>query len=683
MVAQDVFTTPFEVSTATPTIVRVEFLLGGGGGFEVIDDLELVGEPPAPTPTTPPVVQLIKPLNGLELDIPDDIPVMEIQGTVTGDGLISPVIVTVANLQPPESTAPPLNLALALTGTGTTRQFELAGGIAQVPLGPITVTATAENTGALKGTATSTFNNFPLAIRNRFITEGGAAVLGNFQFGLFAGACRIAVYENAAISAAGGGAILIKGEVFTKWMSLRTPFNQKGLGCPQNEEHDAMGGARAQDFEGGRIYINVAGIDPPGSAYVPAVFRDAIDKRGTELVFGLPMGDPTDSTGPASLTWLFQRFLRPGESADLLPSTLEIRHTPPTLFIERQLGPWFLGQFEQTPFDIDRHKSPATLWETIPCVNNLGPCPVPDEPPLPPNMENAGDLFCNGITYFPTLEGSQVGGATVPAEWVSIRGQYDVTPVYGAITSAHMTDIDNGLTHETHNGNCPYFPNILEAVSTVTCVSDFEFFVKPIGPQIDVSPLPSLFGKSNKDGIKTEYEVAFAALAHNFLGAPAVGDLIHTTGRWIVDCGHDTYKTELHPIFSYAKMKTVISETNGFTGLEDDLFNGKSATRIAIWVNGWFPGGDNNAIEFDIFPPPRPSPDAALHVVKPVDNAAGGYQAAEDVTMEFALLPPGTATRVHLKFTAPRRENTVTAAGEYKFEAHRQYWGIWYLYWGE
>jgi hypothetical protein len=266
---------------------------------------------------------------------------------------------------------------------------------------------------------------------------------------------------------------------------------------------------------------------------------------------------------------------------------------------------------------------------------------------------------------------------------VSIRGQYDVTPVFGAIISAHMTDIDNGYTHETHNGNCPYFPNIAQAISTVTCVSDFEFFVRPIGPMFDTSPLPSLFGKKNTDRIKTEYEVSFAALAHNFLRNPAVGDIVHTTGRWIVDCGHSTYKTELHPIFSYAIMKTVISETNGFTGLEDDLFNGKPATRVAIWVNGWFPGGDNNAIEFDAFPPPRPNPDAVLHVVKPVDNAPGGYTAAEDVTMEFALVPPGTASHVHLKFTSPRRENTVTDAGEMKFESGRQYWGIWYLYWAD
>ena len=177
--------------------------------------------------------------------------------------------------------------------------------------------------------------------------------------------------------------------------------------------------------------------------------------------------------------------------------------------------------------------------------------------------------------------------------------------------------------------------------------------------------------------------MAYAAAAHNFLGSPAVGDLVHMTGRWIVDCGHSPYKTELHPIFSFARAKTVFTETNTFTGLEEPLFGGKPATRIAIWVNGWYPGGDNNAIEYDIFPPPRPTAHAVLHVVKPVDSASGNYSAAEDVTLDYTIGPAGSATKVHLRFTASRRENPVTPEGEMLFEPGRQYWGIWYLYWGD
>lgn len=155
-------------------------------------------------------------------------------------------------------------------------------------------------------------------------------------------------------------------------------------------------------------------------------------------------------------------------------------------------------------------------------------------------------------------------------------------------------------------------------------------------------------------------------------------DLVHMTGRWIIDCGHDTFKSELHPLFSFARMKTVISETNTFTGLEDDLFGGKPATRVAIWVNGWYPGGDNNAIEFDAFPPPRPSPNSILHVNKPVDS-----DAAQDVTVEFNFRPAGAASQVHLRFSSPFRQNPVTSLGEMKFLPGREYWGIWYLYWDE
>jgi hypothetical protein len=51
--------------------------------------------------------------------------------------------------------------------------------------------------------------------------------------------------------------------------------------------------------------------------------------------------------------------------------------------------------------------------------------------------------------------------------------------------------------------------------------------------------------------------------------------------------------------------------------------------------------------------------------------------------MEFEFAPAGTANHIHLRFSAPRRENEITDAGEFKFESGRQYWGIWYVYWGD
>jgi hypothetical protein len=700
LVAQDVFTTPFEVIVATASITRVELQLDNSS-FVAIDDLEFEGEGPPPPPPQP-VVHIIQPLNGINVDIPGDIPKLDISGTVTGNGLLSYVTVTMAFGRPPESaTLPPLTLELNLIGIGTTRQFSLPDGMSGVPLGPITITATAQNFAAQTGTDSVTFTNLPIAVRNRFISDGGTATYGDFQYGIL-GACSIAVYQNGAIAGRSGGAMAIKGDIFTKWLSLRGPFNETGwFGCPINEEGDtAVGGARSQPFDRGRIYAHLPNVTSPGAFYVPTVFTNAIDLRGGDAGIGLPLADPSDSAGVMQ-TWLFQQFGRPVNPDNLLPSTMEIRGTPPTLWMERQGGSWMGDQpgigsaMNLSPFDIDRHKSGATLWESFPCGdgNNLGPCPVAPEPSFPPpNLDDAGTLFCGGNTYTP--------GLSSPPEWQKgPSGDFVALPVFGAITSAHMGGIDNGLTHETHNGNCPYLglglaigavlvggvPALGGYVAAeeygLTCESDFEFFVRPIGSITKPIGVASLFGHSNTDNIKTEYEVAYASAAHNFLGAPSVGDLVHMTGRWIVDCGHETFKSELHPLFSFARMKTVISETNTFTGLEEDLFGGKPATRVAIWVNGWYPGGDGNAIEFDAFPPPRPSPTSVLHIVKPVDSAAGGYTAAEDVTMEFSFAPGLAASHAHLKFTAPRRENPVTDAGEMKFGPGRQYWGIWYLYW--
>lgn len=654
------FTTAFEVTASAAVITRVE-LQYENSSYEAIDDLEFDGQPAATVPTQPPVVTILSPANGVDRDLEQ----FDISGTVTGDGLLSPVTLTVASLRPPEqSSAPPFTSQVDLVGTGTSRTFALAIS-GNAPLGPITVAASATNTGGLTGTATSKFTNLPQAIRARLTAEGGETLLGPFRFGLL-GDCKVAVYDQAAITTDGTNATrVIRGPILTKWLSIKGTFDETGyFGCPLGEERDGPTGSRVQDFTGGRIFTSAS-----GTFYVPAVFTNAIDVRGGENAMGIPLADPTNSVG-AMQTWLFQQFTRP-ERADLLPSTIEIRGTPPMLWIERQGGDLSLPVVPS-----------ATLWDGFTCTDNLGPCAVTPEDPFPPeNISNAGRLFCGDTTYWP----GHIGG---PPEWVpvpSFNGDYDAIPVFGVILSAFMADIDNVFTHETHNSNCPYFPDTIFGatlpigVFAPTCASDFEFKVRPIGPQPGAFPRPSLFGQGNTDQIKVEYEEFYTAEAHNFFDPPAKGDLVNATGRWIIDCGHDSYKSELHPIFSYSKMKTLNSEVDRFTGIENHLsFLGADqlATRADIWVSGWYPG--LNPIEFDIFPPPRPSADAVLHVVKPPDAEA----IAGDLALQFQLAPAGASNHAHLKFTAPFRANEVTGAGEMKWEYGRGYLGKWYAFWG-
>jgi hypothetical protein len=326
-------------------------------------------------------------------------------------------------------------------------------------------------------------------------------------------------------------------------------------------------------------------------------------------------------------TWLFQRFTRPGRSR-LEPSTLEIRGTPPRLWLERQS--WDLSV-----------ETTGTIYEDFPCADLQGPCLVDPKPAPPPPIADAGDRFCEGTTY-----------PFGPPEWKAILGNHVSTPLFGVAKSSHMASVDNPFTHEyTYEHNCPL---------RVDCPSDWNVAILPIGPQRGIAPHTSIVAENTY--VELEYEAYYANYAHVFMDWPLVGDLFAAAGRWIIDCGHTPYRTELHPIFMYAKMKA-------------EEFQGHLATRADVWVNGWYPG---DPIEFDIFPPPRPTPDSFLTLSKPVDA-----DAAFNVNVEFSFQPGNVTNHAHVRFTAPRREVEVTDAGEMIFESGRGYEGQWYIYWSQ
>jgi hypothetical protein len=612
----DVYTTPFQVqdSAATPRIVRVELRLDDAAHFG-IDDLEIEGDPAPPPPPAPRVV-FISPIDGAEIDATT----MAITGTVTGDGLLSSVTLTMLFARPPESTAPPFQSSLPLNGAGQARTFAIPD-FSIVPLGPISLTVRAENIGGAAGVGSVKINNLPTAIRSRLATEGGPAAFGGFSFGLYASGCRIAVFTQGLVSNDDNTQTtrVARGPILAKWLSLRSAFETNGIGCPLGEERSGPGNTRVQDFQGGRIYVG----GPVAAAFVPRVFADAIDLRGGEAATGIPLSDPTNSSG-AMQTWLFQRFMRP-ERPELIPSTLEIRGTPPRLWLERQS--WDLS--------VD---TTATIWEDFSCSGLQGPCDVTAPPPEPPPIPNAG-LFCDDTTY-----------PFGPAEWRAILSNYISTPVFGVATSSSFAEVDNPLTHEyIYDHNCPL---------QVDCPSDWTVHIKPIGPQRGIAPFSSILASNTR--LELEYENYIAQYAHVLMDWPEVGDLFQATGRWIIDCGHDTYHSELHPIFSFAKMKTV-------------TFQGRPTTRADIWVNGWWPG---DAIEVNIFPPPRPSPDSILSLNKPVDA-----DAAFNVNLTFSFEPAAASNHAHVIFTAARREVEVTSAGEMLFQSGRGYEGQWFIAW--
>lgn len=614
LVAANVFTTSFQVTVSgNPTIVRAELRLENSAYF-AIDDLTFDGEA-APPPPPPPTVAFTSPPNGSFLDAST----LDITGTVTGEGLVSPVTLTMNYARPPESTAPPFTSSLELTGTGMSRNFALTG-FTGLPMGSILISVTAANSGGETGAGVVSITNMPAAILGRFAAEGGGATFGAFRFGLVAQGCRMAVYELGIISADTSGLTrLVRGPILARWLALRSAFDPDGFGCPLAEERDGPSGSRAQDFDGGRLYSHPT----IGAFAVPSVFVDAIDKRGGEEAIGLPIAEPTSSPGVMQ-TWLFQRFTRP-DRPSLAPSTLEIRGTPPRLWIERQ------------PSTLPVPTT-GTVYEEFPCAGNLGPCVV-DAPMEPPPITDAENRFCHGHSYpYPGT-----------GEWEPILGHHVSTPLFGIARGSHLAGEDNILTHEYQYD---------EGCHVVDCPSDWNVSILPIGPQRNIAPETSIVAENTY--VELEYEAYYANHAHVFMDWPLVGDLFAAAGRWIIDCGHRPRRTELHPVFMYAKMKA-------------EQFQGRLATRADVWVNGWWPG---DPIDFDIFPPPRPSPDATLVLNKPVDA-----DAAFNVSLTYFLQPENAANHIHVQFTAPIRQNDVTDAGEMRFQSGRGYEGQWYIYW--
>jgi hypothetical protein len=208
----------------------------------------------------------------------------------------------------------------------------------------------------------------------------------------------------------------------------------------------------------------------------------------------------------------------------------------------------------------------------------------------------------------------------------------------GIVRSSHFASSDNPLTHEHHGFNPPW-------------PADWNVGVRPS------HPFRNLVAENTY--VEVEFEAYFAHAFFTGFGRPRVNDLFFAAGRWVIDCGHRIKRTEIHPPFVTAHMRT-------------EPFEGQTATQANIWVNGFYTG---RPVSLDIFPPPRPSPNALLNIAKPIDA-----QASLGVTVTLST-PDFTQARV--RFSAPLRLVEVTSAGEMKWQAGRAYYGRWHVWWSE
>lgn len=466
---------------------------------------------------------------------------MTVYGTVTGEQLLPFATLQWDFPQPPEYAGLPFTTDVPLSGSGTTRHFTLTD-LGVAAMGSNKLTVTAQNTVG-SGTDSVVFTGYSAGIQGHYDLAGGQAAFGNFRY---TGPCG-AVYDKGAIAGTGPLVYAVLGDIFTKWLTVLDK-----LGCPAGEEHPAPGGAKAQDFENGRIYAGM----PAGAYYVPRIFVWALDNLGERASTGLPGPDPSlplsdPSSGPGD-NYLFQRFTRPG--TPVLPTTLEIKGTPPQLWVERPGDDLSFLKSNNLPPD-----KAATVVQLFPCDSyDVGSCDVKAPPALssiPPGITTAAaSSLCGGHTF-----------PWGPNEWVPVGGDdYKPSATYGFVADAGMAHEDFCGTHECIScgpGGAEMALCILLAYGA--CIPDaYNNLGPPADWDMNVVQLYlnqyrfTNYLREGQDKIESEYEDCWAARFHQVYGAPSKGDLLFVSGRWIVDCGHDDYHAEIHPPAVVAFMRT-------------------------------------------------------------------------------------------------------------------------------
>ena len=467
--------------------------------------------------------------------------------------------------------------------------------------------------------------------------------------------CPIAVYTHSAIAVADPGTDITAGRdipshpcgtyiieepIFSKWKD----WVSKGYHddppdfCPRNDRQSlpaTPGNAwQYQDFGSGRIYVNwVSGGIANGPYFVPRVFVDAIEALGGVDVTGLPVSDPLECW--TAHTWLFQQFARtPNIASSSFLSTLEIKGEPPVLYLERQGG----NLIALKGAGIGLPSITPTICESRPCLGHHGPCDL-----TPPHytsrlLSSQVESICHGTTF--ALRPADV------REWEPVNGDCTTTTAVGFLTESHLSDQDLSTSHHHH-----YNPSGL-------ITSDWCY---------DIIPLANFnYVLANNDKLEIEIEAGdLGYFSYDSIGVGLQkGALLQASGRWIIDCGHDDYSSEIHPpgLLAYTRTGTLPWTTS-------------PATLTTISVNGYW---NKLPVSVDIRPPPRPAPNAFLRLFKPVDSEAGW---GLTTTWEF---DPDSFSFVRVSFSSanpPICTVDTSYSGQVWPIPTQEYYGIWYLGW--
>jgi hypothetical protein len=204
--------------------------------------------------------------------------------------------------------------------------------------------------------------------------------------------------------------------------------------------------------------------------------------------------------------------------------------------------------------------------------------------------------------------GCRTGGVrdinTTNPSWVSVRPEDASTPLEGIVHISQVTHEDFPTNHESH---------------------DWNFL---IGPDPQYRGLASDANGKRLNELLVECEWETKHFPDAFLPAPR--DRAYVLGRWVFDCGHPPYRSEIHP-----------PKLTAFTRLEPYIFRGDSApsftNKTLIYLNGqggyFYDPLGGVSYEFYVPLPPKPS-ETAVARAEVVSVPFGGI--APQLTLEPA-----------------------------------------------
>lgn len=206
-------------------------------------------------------------------------------------------------------------------------------------------------------------------------------------------------------------------------------------------------------------------------------------------------------------------------------------------------------------------------------------------------------------------DGGTANKNRVNPSWVSVQPADEAVVAEGIVRVSKVTYEDFPNCHESHDWNIfvkldPEY-EMKSASRDSGLNSDANRVLDPNTRSLPPDPKTGKVPPDRKGDRVIEMEWEIKQFPEEF--RPIYGDRIWTIGRWVFDCGHPPYRSEIHPPKGIALTR---EEPHVFTG---DLAP-SNTNKVYVFFNGqggyYYDHIGGRSYEFDVPMPPRPSSTA-------------------------------------------------------------------------